>query len=465
MEHSVHSDRQAYRVVITRRDASEILLEKTGSSYSLPVIVVLRSERIVAQLNRLALSKWNLQTYCLWVRRPDPGDPNVSDGCAIFDTCGPSADLPEGTLWRSVEGLDRRGDRLAVGITEMAWQALATLGSVESTQSSGPFSRPGWIRQLSDWIRNQIHPLGHRLTGEFQQLSGDSCACLIRFETTGPAMWFKAGGATNAREFQITSILARLFRESLPPIVAIHPEWNGWLTQDVSGVTLDQVNDVTVWERVAKKLAELQIACVDSRLALLREGCRDASVQTLRQHIGPFLDHLENSADRQRNGISQDLGRPEFAFVADALDDCCTGLQQVALPDTIVHLDFNFGNLIYSEGACVFLDWAEAAIGNPLTTFEYLRELAKRGHTRGYGLFVRINAAYLRPWHAVVSPVNLAKAFAYSPLIAVFTFALACDRWGEQPTERSPEQVRFLQSLSRRMYRESLRLRNSPCAA
>jgi hypothetical protein len=465
MEHSYYSDREPYAVIVTRREASEILLEKTSSGYSIPILTVWRSQRIVAQLNQMAFGHWDLDTYCLWIERSVLRDPNSLGGLAILDTLRFAAEPPQGMAWVSLNDGESPRDRFDAGTVELIRRALGELRSSGEAEVARPFARPGWIRHLCDWIQDRIDPFGYHLTGELQQLHGDSGSCLIRLETTGPAMWFKAAGAANPLELQITTALAKLFPEALPKVIAIHPEWNGWLAQEVTGVTLDRAEDITTWERVAVRLAELQIASIDRRPVLLAEGCRDGSLAALAEHIGPFLGRWADCLDSHRAETSPGLETTEFAFLADSLRESCNHLQEIGLPDAIAHLDLNFGNVICSGDGCVFLDWAEAAIASPLTTFEYLRQLAKCSHIRGYGASVRINAAYLRAWHDVVSPDRLAKAFRYSPIVAVFTFALACDRWGERCLEASPTRARTLRSLIRRMYREAVRLRNSPCAA
>lgn len=462
---SAECGRELYRLLVTRHDASEILFARDASRISVPSLTVLRSERIVGQLSRMVLRNWKLQTCCLWIERSDPCDPKELHGCAVMDVFGAPVEPPQGMEWVSLGALHRREDCCDPGTIEIVQKAIARLRSFDVEGRYHRFARPGWIRQLFDWIEPLIQDLGYRVTGEFTQLNGDPGSCLIRFETTGPAMWFKAVGAPKQQELQVTSSLAKLFPIALPPIVAIHQDWNGWLTQNVSGTSLDQIDDITTWERVAATLARLQIASIDARSDLLAQGCRDASLPTLTKHVGPFFDRLADYLDGQTSEVSRIRESTDVAFLVGALDESCDRLQEIGLPDAIAHLDLNFGNVICSKDACTFLDWAEAAISTPLTSFEYLRELGKRSRTRGYGTSVRVNAAYLRPWHAIVSPGKVAKALAYSPLIAVFTFALACDRWGEQPSGMNLAQTRTLHSLTLRMYREALRLRNSPCAA
>ena len=100
---------------------------------------------------------------------------------------------------------------------------------------SGPFARLGWFRQLRRRVEEAILPLNLELNGSFRQFNASPFFSLIRLETNGPALWFKAVGEPNLREFPVTLMLARLFPKYVPPILAAWPTWNGWLTPEVDG--------------------------------------------------------------------------------------------------------------------------------------------------------------------------------------------------------------------------------------
>src|SRR5258708_35170729 len=100
----------------------------------------------------------------------------------------------------------------------MSCHALRTLSHHDESLSEGPFAKPEWLRETCRWIAQQIEPLKIRLTGNFRQLSASSSFSLMRFETTGPAVWFKAVGKPNSHEFNIVSLLTTLLPEYLPRI-------------------------------------------------------------------------------------------------------------------------------------------------------------------------------------------------------------------------------------------------------
>ena len=460
---SAEREKETYQLVITRRAASEILFVETEASRSLPNLSVVRTERIVEQLFEMILNNWNLRAHCFGIRRPIAENRGTHQGFAIFDAFDSTSEPRPGMVWLNVAALGLPSARVSCESLCLVQAALKELASQNNNTAFGHFGRPGWVGQLFDWAEAQIDPFGYQLTGRFRQFNGNATSCLIRLETTGPAVWFKAPGAENGQELAITESLATWFPASLPRMIAVHRDWNGWLAFDAPGSSLEQVADIALWVRVARALAELQIASIAKCPDLVAVGCRDLSLPTMIRLIDPFLVRLAVCMECQGPETPSRLGRAEFAVLADALQDSLHRLQEIRLPPTLSHMDLNGGNVICSQEQCVFLDWAEAAVSTPLTTFEFLRELAKRSRIRGYGGSVRINAAYLRPWRELISPDDLAEGLTYSPLVAVFTYALACDHRGKQSGQDSPGRAQFLRALTRRMYQEALKQRSSPC--
>jgi hypothetical protein len=114
-------------------------------------------------------------------------------------------------------------------------QAIAQSMAYAQDPPRGPFGRLGWSPELKQWVQEEIATHGLHLNGRFRQLNASPSFSLIRFETNGPAVWFKAVGAPNQREYPVTLALARLFSQFLPQIVATRPEWNGWLALEAQG--------------------------------------------------------------------------------------------------------------------------------------------------------------------------------------------------------------------------------------
>src|SRR5260370_12298139 len=256
---SIGDSRDSYRLIVARRNASEILLAQDGSGWTLPRVAIRPRQRLAEQLVSGVNEKWGLETYCLFV--PNPSRVRTGDGtkCAVMESARHNDKAPSGTCWMPVSAAADCSDAgEAVAIRE----SLEELDSYARGARPGPFARPGWLRELFLWVEEQVSPLGLRVTGRFRQWNASPTFSLIRLETNDGALWFKATGEPNSHELTVSLLLARLFPGHVPRILGVHTSWNGWLSTEASGTALDEISDSSAWERVAEALAELQIASI-----------------------------------------------------------------------------------------------------------------------------------------------------------------------------------------------------------
>ena len=87
-------------------------------------------------------------------------------------------------------------------------------------------------------------------------------------------------------------------------------------------------------------------------------------------HRRDVATHGATAQDPLRRPWAKKKCRNSDRQVKDAL----TAWAQSNIPDTLGHLDLNPGNILISPDQCVFLDWAEAYVGPPFLTFQYLIE-------------------------------------------------------------------------------------------
>ena len=349
--------------------------------------------------------------------------------------------------------------------TRAVREALGELNAYNTGEKPGPFGRAGWLRELVQWTEEQVAPLGIRLSGNFRQLNASPTFSLIRLETNSIGLWFKATGTPNEHELAVALSLARLFPGYVPRVLGIHSVWNGWLSAEASGIQLDDLADLSAWERAAESLAELQISSIGKCSDLLEGKCKDLRLARLAEWIDPFLARMGEFMAAQEKPSPAPLAKSELASLRAGLREACELLESFRLPDTLGHMDCNPGNILVSADRCVFLDWAEGCVSNPFLTFEYLRQHMERSSLEGPAAGARIAAAYLRPWRAFFSPEELRRAVAIAPLVAVFAYAVASGRWRSPETLRDAPAAGYLRSLTRRMYRESTEVaeRSAPC--
>jgi hypothetical protein len=449
---SIHVPEDSYRLIVTRRNASELLLSQAGSSWTLPRVAIRPRQRVVQQLVSEVSGKWGLETYCLFVPHLTTSDRNGSGTkCAVLESIRHSDGARAGTCWMPPSAAADCSDPVEAAALR---ESLDELHSYVRGESPGPFARPGWLKDLFHWVEEQVSPLGLRITGEFRQLNGSPTFSLLRLETNEGALWFKATGEPNSHELTVSLLLARLFPSHVPRILGIHRPWNGWLSAEVSGTALDEIADCFTWERVAGELAELQIASIGKGRELLEGKCKDLRLSGLAKFIDPFLARMADFMAAQEKKTPAPLANSELASLGEGLKESCSVLQSFGLPDTLGHIDCNPGNILVSSDRCVFLDWAEGCVTNPLITFEYLRRHLGRGAVKEPTADARLSAAYLRPWATFISIGDLRRALAVVPPVAMFVHAIAGDAWRTQDPVSNPALAGYFRSLARRMYRD-----------
>jgi hypothetical protein len=448
------SGRETFHLIITRRGATEILFLRDGAELSLPAVDILPKQRIAPQLAAEVRSRWELDAYCLFLPAIESVGRNAKEAnFALLESVSHGDRALAGACWRP--SIESAGD--AENATEARTairESLEQLAHYVNEPDRGPFARPGWLNELFEWARVQIHPLGLQVTGTFQQFNSSPTFSLLRLETGGPAVWFKATGEPNRHELAISVCLAHLFPGHVPAIWGVHSSWNGWLAPEAPGRTLEDSSELSAWEKVAQELAQLEIASIGKHDELLESRCKDLRIQRLVGEIDPFLARMGELMAAQEKRSPGALRNSELALVGSSLEEACSGLADLGMPDTLGHLDFNPGNIFVSRERCVFLDWADGVVTNPLVTFEYLLEHFRRSRPNDRAGMARIRTAYLRPWQAFLSPAELERAMAYSSLIAVFAYALQANAWR---SAGAPNLMRagHLRSLTRRMFREA----------
>lgn len=460
---AVPNDAEAYRLILTRRDVSEIFLLASGSGFSLPQVEICPQQRLAEQLTVQARRAWGVEAYCLLVPVLLTCSQNRVARCAVMDAVRQNDKAPRGSLWAPLMVVT---DLVGINETRLIQESLEQLNACAKNETLSPFAKPGWLRKLFLWTRQQIAPFGFRLTGAFQQLNASPTFNLIRLETEDGGVWFKATGEPHSSELPVTVALARLFPRFVPPILGVHPTWNGWLSEDVAGVSLDQVADFDAWRQVAEQLAELQIESIGKTTALLEAQAKDLRVSQLMERIDPFVERMSELMAVQEKPTPAPLVQSELATLAGGLKESCVLLEDLGLPNTLGHIDFNPGNILVSGDHCVFLDWAEGCVTNPLLTFEYLREHMLRSEIKE-PVGKRLASAYFLPWVSLHSPKDLRRAMTLASLVAVFAYAVATDCWREPEVGRNRTMAGYFRSLTRRMYREAIHIaeRSEPCPA
>jgi Phosphotransferase enzyme family len=446
-------DKEIFPILLYRNDAAELLAESAPLGFRLPALQVPTRTRIAEQLTAAARRAWNLETFCLFAVSSGVS-PQASLHYQVVEARDRDSESPVGMRWLPVTSLCAAAFENAADFTAIE-NSLATLDQYRRGELPGAFGKPGSLRTVTEWVAGQSAAAGLRLSGKVQQFNASPTFSLIRFETDGPALWFKAVGPPNLREFPIAASLSQLFPHYVPAILAAHVGWNAWLMTEVPGLHPEANSPSEVWVAVARQLAELQAASFGRTLRLLEDGCHDTRVRSLVEMIDPFLEIMAGLMETQTKPSPAPLSRSELAVLGTQLREIFSTLSRSSLPNSLSHLDLHPGNILVSDGNCVFLDWAEACVGHPFVAFEYLLEHIRKLRPLDNSFEANLTSSYTLAWRPFVDPQTIAQALAVAPLLAIFTCAVAGGTWQDAGRRSRPEIAALLRSLTRGMKREA----------
>ena len=458
---SSQCDHATYRLIVFRRNRSEILLIPQASGFQLPSVEIFMWQRAAENLCTAVKQRWGCEAICLWALDGNLGNTRGdTNHYGVMECWRESRACTESAAWVPLSSIPAKSldpeERLMI-------QQSST--SAAGKDRLSPFARPGWFEQLLKWACDVLRPLGFELSGPFKQFNASPSFSLLRFETSGPAVWFKAVGEPNRHEFGITLTLAKLFPAHLPAVIGTRPDWNGWLSFEAEGMNLADTREISVWEIVVASLARLQFHSLNNAKEITAAGARDLSVGTLLANLNPFFEMMSQLMAEQRKVPPPVLGKADLRLLAATIQESLTQLGELAMPDTLGHGDLNPGNIIVSPVNCAFLDWAEAYVGNPVFSFQYLLEHFRRSSPQDYVVPEKLKRAYVEQWQLPAACGALDEALHLSPLLAAFAHAVACSAWNDQDMLDDSATAGYLRSLTRRMRCEAQQLdqRRSTC--
>jgi hypothetical protein len=450
----VKVEQDMYRVILPRRNATEILLIANGSRFMLPAVDIPQRHRVAKTLTEEFTTRWGLRAYCLFTM--SLSTELTERGRVFYQVMAPSSldqEHPVTACWVPTTSLSKDSFEHADDFEALV-QALRELSAYDKGLKQGPFGRVGWLRDLFDWAQEQINPLGLRLSGKCHQFNASPTFSLIRLETTGPALWFKAVGEPNLHEYSITLGLAQDHAHYLPKIVAIKPDWNGWLMLEAEREDFDDGRELEQWQRVTETFAHLQLEYVGKTQRLLEIGCKDRRLATIIQRIDLFIDIMSELMQQQPSEPPSRLSHLELEILRSKLKTSCYRMQSSGIPDSLLHGDFNPGNIRANAKHCIFLDWAEGCLGPPFLTLEYLIAHLHRINPRSDEYDQYLRRTYANCWSAVASKKQIYEAMKMSPSIAVFYHAFSSAVGRDPKVLQESRVAKYLRSLTRRLHKE-----------
>ena len=462
MESQEQSERQIWRAIVFGRGGTDVLLKLTEAGLVFPCVEIPRWERLAENLTSALKQDWGCDAVCLFTADVSSQDGNANGHHYEVMECWHDQHIA-GADWKSVLSLTEDSFQDESDFRALT-KCLHDLDAYEHDPSS-PFAQKGWITRVRAWVADMVRPFEFKLGSSIRQCNASPSFSLIRFGTNGPAVWFKAVGEPNLREFPITLKLAELLPEFAPEILGTKTEWNAWLSREAKGTNLGETRDISFWKKAATHLARLQIESISRSDSILNSGAHDLRADKLLKSIDPFFDLVARLMEEQPKVPPATLGREELRLLKLRVEDSLTLLEDLRIPNTLGHLDLNPWNIIVSVNGCVFLDWAEAYVGLPFFSFEYLLQHFRRNAGADAAPQSELVNAYRAPWRQLLPDDVTNETLTLTPLAAVFAYAAGTGVWKDAERLRDPRVGAYFRSLARRMNQEAIQFveQRSPC--
>ncbi|HEY2467774.1 MAG TPA: hypothetical protein VGI45_08020 [Terracidiphilus sp.] len=434
-----------YRLIFASASTRRIVVERSEQEWRLPRIAIPRWTRSAEEIQTAIEERWGSRAVVLDLFG-DGSLPNSRSPLALAELRG-SRDtrrLSRGR-WANLN---------EVGRHEISYSERVLIASLldRGATGRGLFSRFGWVEEALDWLSSETGIDRPQFSDDIKQFNaGESCA-LVRFgRKDAPPLWFKANATPSNSEYSITTKLSQLVPGFLPTVVATRKDWRAWWMEDAGCPFADSRSPDSLADALAR-LAELQRASISFTSALFAGGCSDRRVSTLRSRISQIIDSIDDAISQQESSFAPKLASSRIRELGFVLDEACLRLDELGIPNTLLHGDICLENILAGPRGSVFTDWANAAVGNPFITFEQLR--AQIAQESGSGIWLQsVTDTYREQWLDVLTHRQIDCALIDVQPIAIMSYLL--DHWDWIVSERRHELQfqRYLRGMARQIDR------------
>jgi hypothetical protein len=221
---------------------------------------------------------------------------------------------------------------------------------------------------------------------------------VLRTVSGDRATYLKASPAHFRAEGSITRALGGRTPGWIPEVIAVEAA-EGWLLMADFGDRILGREPEVAWVDGIRRLGELQRAWAGHSEELVAAGAQDRPLARLTEAV-PFLLDIDGLSDRVAPALVDrwpDL-RPRFV-------DACHELEDIGLPDALIHGDSHPWNMAVTDAGLVVFDWSDGAAG---PSFVDLPVFLRR--TKDLALRRRLRDAYLDAWSGEASRPRLERA-------------------------------------------------------
>jgi aminoglycoside phosphotransferase len=444
-------------LIISHATRPEVLMLHHRDGWSLPTVVpTTGNEKAITRLNQDIKDQLGIDVTLLRCLCDDVLiDNNERARVQAAENLSLEWSPPAGGHWIGRPALERLVLRVPQH-RRVIEEWLTEVESGISTESLAAWERPGWLSMAKRWIADNLSLLGVGAIDGFRQFAGSPAHYLLEAQTSAGKFYFKAVGGELTHEQKLTCFLARLYPAHLPRIAAFDDELHWWLMYDVGGTALCEVHDLAQLEKVLRTFAEIQVDCIAHAEDLLALGCPEYRPVTLAGRIDWFFSKLEEIEAKYTEGAI-DKSTIDRHALSRRLKELSEQLVNHRIPPSLVHGDFGFSNIYTSDGACIYIDWAEGYVGNPFDVLALFSYYLERKSPDLKSSRARLRNAYFGPWSGYWSMDQLIQLYYMSRPLTVLRYGIRVieSNLGSRPMTKTmgAQVASYLNILVQRMAR------------
>ena len=179
------------------------------------------------------------------------------------------------------------------------------------------------------------------------------------------------------------------------------------------------------WDRILPLYAAFQASTAGRLDALLEVGTLDRRLAVLPDALDALLTDLPALRIGQVDGLTESQFE-RLQAIRPLLEQVCTRLGSLPVPETLHHDDFHDANIFVEDGRFHFFDWGESCVSHPFFTMVVcLRSIAyRRGLPDDDPEITRLKNIYLGAWREFASQEPLEEALSLAMPLGMLSRAL-----------------------------------------
>jgi Phosphotransferase enzyme family len=331
----------------------------------------------------------------IWLRYNESDDPSKFSQGLLLTAADRAVDATDG---REFVQADHVVDTLEPEIARGPIRAWLDRLDGRGDPRTPSWMEPGWFDRVSTWIAERLIAAGMPPTEPTRMTYQSPIGTVLRTRSGDWTTYLKCSAPHFRAEASITRALGARTPAWIPEVIEIEPA-QGWLLMaDFAGRILGRDPELD-WVAGLSRIAELQRAWVDDVEELVVAGAQRRPLADLTRTVPGLLE---------RDGLAERIGASVLERWPELLlrfTDACHELEDMGLPDGLVHGDAHPWNIAVAEHGLIVFDWSDGAAG---PSFVDIAVFIRR--TKDLALRRLLRDAYVDVWSGAAPRARLERA-------------------------------------------------------